>query len=127
VDRSEQVDGGVGIATIRVNRLISAADLYPVGALAIACGVMILTIRAWIVKKIHGWVPIAFTLSTLVGVVGNRGQLLIELRVSPILREFLPGIEFDVVDAKIAQHIQRFQRRHGACCQIDFRQAQLAR
>ena len=64
----------VGIVTVRANRLISVADLYPAGALAIACGVMILTIRAWIVKRIHGWIPAAFTFSTLVGVVGNAVQ-----------------------------------------------------
>lgn len=54
----------VGIATIRMNRLLSAGDLYPVGALAIACGVMILTIRAWIAKEIHGLVLTAFAFST---------------------------------------------------------------
>jgi hypothetical protein len=64
----------VGIATIRVNRLISAADLYAVGALATACGVMILTIRAWIVTEIRGWIPAAFTCSTLVGVIGSVVQ-----------------------------------------------------
>ena len=64
----------VGIAIIRANRAISAADLYPVGALTIACGVMILTIRAWIVKGIHGWIPAAFILSTVVGVVGSAVQ-----------------------------------------------------
>ncbi|HEX9083745.1 MAG TPA: hypothetical protein VF836_03315 [Gemmatimonadaceae bacterium] len=57
-----------------MNRLISGADLYPVGALAIACGVMVLTIRAWIVNRIRGWVPAAFTFSTLVGVVGSVVQ-----------------------------------------------------
>jgi hypothetical protein len=64
----------LGIATVRVNRFVSAADLYPVGALAIACGVMILTIRAWIVRRIRGWVPATFTFSTLVGVVGSVVQ-----------------------------------------------------
>ena len=38
------------------------------------CGVMILTIRAWIVNRIHGWIPAAFIFSTPVGVVGNAVQ-----------------------------------------------------
>jgi hypothetical protein len=63
-----------GIATVRANRLISATDLYPVGALAIACGVMVLSVRAWIVHTVRGWVPVAFLLSTLVGVIGSLLQ-----------------------------------------------------
>jgi hypothetical protein len=61
----------VGIAAIRMNRLMSPVDLYAVGALAIACGVMILTMRAWITTVIQGWVPAAFMSSILVGVLGN--------------------------------------------------------
>jgi hypothetical protein len=61
----------VGIAAVRMNRLISPLDLYAVGALATACGVMILTIRAWIATGIQVWVPAAFIFSILVGVVGN--------------------------------------------------------
>jgi hypothetical protein len=64
----------VGIAAIRVNRFVSTADLYPVGAFAVACGVMILAIRAWIVKEIHGWVPAAFAASMLLGIVGSVVQ-----------------------------------------------------
>jgi hypothetical protein len=61
----------VGIATIRGNRLISAADLYPAGALATACGVIMLSVSAWLVKQIRGWVPVVFILSTLLGVIGT--------------------------------------------------------
>jgi hypothetical protein len=64
----------VGVATVRMDRLMPAGDLYPAGALAIACGAMTLTIRAWIAKEIHGWVPTAFTCSALVGVLGSVVQ-----------------------------------------------------
>jgi hypothetical protein len=36
----------VGLATVRANRAISAVDLYPAGALATACGVILLSARA---------------------------------------------------------------------------------
>jgi len=60
-----------GIATIRANRLVSAADLYSVGALGVACGVTVLSVSEWMVNKLRGWVPAAFMLSTLVGVMGS--------------------------------------------------------
>jgi len=48
-----------------------AADLYPVGALAVACGVVILSLSEWTANKMRGWVPGAFIFSTLVGVIGS--------------------------------------------------------
>jgi hypothetical protein len=63
-----------GIATVRANRAISTVDLYPVGALATACGVIVVSARAWGVRKISGWVPVAFVLSTLVGTIGSVVQ-----------------------------------------------------
>ena len=39
----------VGIATVRANRAIAAVDMYPAGALAIACGVIVVSTRAWVV------------------------------------------------------------------------------
>jgi hypothetical protein len=63
-----------GIATVRANRAISTVDLYPAGALAIACGVIVVSARAWMAHKISGWIPAAFLLSTLVGIVGNVVQ-----------------------------------------------------
>jgi hypothetical protein len=64
----------VGIATIRGNRLVSSADLYSVGALAIGCGVIMLTANAWRVTQIQGWVPAVFILSTLLGIGGTGGR-----------------------------------------------------
>ena len=60
-----------GIATVRANRQISTTDLYPAGALAIAFGVIALSVSAWFVRQIRGWVPMAFILSTLLGIVGT--------------------------------------------------------
>lgn len=60
-----------GIATVRANPAISTVDLYPAGALAIACGVIVVSASAWRVRKIPGWIPAAFLLSTLVGILGN--------------------------------------------------------
>jgi hypothetical protein len=44
----------VGLATVRANRAISTVDLYPAGALATACGVILLSARAWIARRIRG-------------------------------------------------------------------------
>lgn len=81
--RSERVDwwsiaglvlAWAGIATIRANRLISVTDLYPAGALAVSSGVVIFSVRAWLVNQIRGWVPAVFVLSTLLGLVGGTVQ-----------------------------------------------------
>jgi hypothetical protein len=61
----------VGLATVRANWAISTVDLYPAGALAIACGVILLSARAWVAGRIPGWVPMAFLLSTLIGLIGS--------------------------------------------------------
>jgi hypothetical protein len=60
-----------GIVTIRANRLMTAVDLYPAGALAIAFGMIVVSVSAWVVNKISVWVPLMFLLSTLVGVLGS--------------------------------------------------------
>jgi len=61
----------VGIVTIRANRLIGVVDLYPAGALAVASGTIVVSVSAWVVKRIPGWIPLMFLLSTLVGVMGS--------------------------------------------------------
>lgn len=64
----------VGIVTVRANRAFATVDLYPAGALAIACGVIVVSTSAWVVRTIHGWVPAAFVLSTFVGITGGVVQ-----------------------------------------------------
>ena len=61
----------VGIAVVRSTRVISAVDLYPVGALATACGAILLAVTAWVANTLPAWVPVTLLLSTLVGVVGS--------------------------------------------------------
>lgn len=51
--------------------MISTVDLYPAGALATASGVIILSARAWIACGISGWIPVAFLLSTVTGLIGG--------------------------------------------------------
>lgn len=60
-----------GIAVIRMNRYVSTSDLYPVGALAVACGVVLLSVGGWRAAQLRAWVPVAFTLSTAFGLVGT--------------------------------------------------------
>jgi hypothetical protein len=36
-----------------------------------ARGVILVSARAWVARRIPGWVPVAFLLSTLVGLIGN--------------------------------------------------------
>jgi hypothetical protein len=60
-----------GIVAIRANHFISVVDLYPAGALAVALGMIVVSVSAWIVRTLPGWVPVMFLLSLLLGVVGS--------------------------------------------------------
>jgi hypothetical protein len=60
-----------GVATIRANHFISPVDLYSAGALAFACGVIVVSASAWAGHKMPAWVPVMFLLSTLAGLVGG--------------------------------------------------------
>jgi hypothetical protein len=60
-----------GISVVRLDRVLSLGTLYPVAALATAIGVMALSTSLWAGGKIAGWVPLAFALSTVLGVVGT--------------------------------------------------------
>ena len=60
----------VGLAVVRSSRAIPGVDLYPVGALTFAAGVLALSASAWKAKTLTAWVPVAFLVSTLAGVVG---------------------------------------------------------
>jgi hypothetical protein len=70
-----------GIATVRASVFISAVDAYPAGALLTAGGVIVVSASAWVAHKVSGWVPLAFVVSTLLGVVGsvisNAGMLFV--------------------------------------------------
>jgi hypothetical protein len=71
----------VGLVIVRSSRVIPGLDLYPMGALAFVGGLIALCSSAWRVKKLAVWVPMAFVVSTLVGLVGtvadNSGWLFV--------------------------------------------------
>jgi hypothetical protein len=60
-----------GLVVVRSNRAIPGLDLYPLGALAFVGGLIVLCGTAWRVKTLAVWVPMAFIVSTLVGLVGT--------------------------------------------------------
>ena len=70
-----------GLVVVRSSRVVSGLDLYPVGAVAVAGGLIVLCGRAWSVKTLRVWVPTVFVVSTLVGLVGtvagNSARLLV--------------------------------------------------
>ena len=60
-----------GLIVVRSSRAIPGLDLYPVGAMAVAAGLIVLCGSAWRVKALAIWVPTAFVVSILVGLVGT--------------------------------------------------------
>jgi hypothetical protein len=60
-----------GIVIVRSRRAIPGLDLYPVGALAVAGGLIVMSVRAWSVKRLAVWVSLAFVVSAIVGVMGT--------------------------------------------------------
>jgi hypothetical protein len=60
-----------GLMVVRSSRAIPGLDLYPVGAIAFTGGLIVLCGSAWRVKTLAIWVPAAFVVSTLVGLVGT--------------------------------------------------------
>jgi hypothetical protein len=61
----------MGIAVVRMNGHLSMADLYPGGALAITCGLVILSVSGWRAARLRAWVPAAFMLSLFLGVTAT--------------------------------------------------------
>jgi hypothetical protein len=60
----------VGVLVVRSSRVIPGLDLYPMGALALVGGLIVLCACAWRVKALPVWVPTAFVVSTLIGLIG---------------------------------------------------------
>jgi len=63
-----------GLVVVRSSRAIPGLDLYPLGALAFVGGLIVLCGTAWSVKTLALWVPMAFVVSTLVGLVGTVAE-----------------------------------------------------
>ena len=60
-----------GLAAVRSSRSIPGLDVYPAGALAFVVGLIATCGSAWSAKTLAVWVPVAFVVSTLLGLVGT--------------------------------------------------------
>jgi hypothetical protein len=59
----------IGIAVIRT-REIEGINMYAIGALIFAAGLVLFAIGSWFANKLPRWVSIFWTLSTIIGFVG---------------------------------------------------------
>lgn len=93
-----------GLVVVRSSRSVPGLDLYPVGALALVGGLIALCGRAWRMKTLAVWIPAAFVVSTLVGLVGtvsdHSGWLLV-----------LSGVLFGAAFAGLGREVQSAARR----------------
>jgi drug/metabolite transporter (DMT)-like permease len=60
---------GTGII-IGADGYISGVNMYPVGSLILAVGLVLLSIGSWIADRLPHWIPICWTSSTLLGILG---------------------------------------------------------
>lgn len=49
---------------------IGGVNMYPVGSLMLAAGLVLLAVGSWIANRLPRWVSIAWVLSTIVGFIG---------------------------------------------------------
>jgi hypothetical protein len=49
---------------------IGSVNMYPVGSLILAAGLILLAVGSWIANKFPRWIPILWVLSTIVGFIG---------------------------------------------------------
>jgi hypothetical protein len=49
---------------------IGGVNMYPVGSLILAAGLILLAVGSWIANKFPRWIPICWVLSTIVGFIG---------------------------------------------------------
>jgi uncharacterized membrane protein HdeD (DUF308 family) len=92
-----------GLAAVRSSRSIPGLDLYPAGALAFVVGLIAMCGSAWSAKTLAGWVPVAFVVSALLGLVGtvfgNAESLVI-----------LSGVSFGAVFAELGRQVRSAAR-----------------
>jgi len=84
----------VGFGVIRANRAISSIDLYPIGSVAIICGLIALTAASWKARTSSGWLPLMFTASLIFGIVASAVP---EARVLFVVAGATFGIAFGCV------------------------------
>ena len=93
-----------GLVVVRSSRAIPGFDLYPLGALVFVGGLIALCGSAWIAKTLAFWVPAAFVVSTLLGLVGtvadNSGRLFV-----------LSGVLFGAAFAGLGREVWSAARR----------------
>ena len=61
----------IGFGVIRANRAISSIDLYPIGSVAVVCGLIALTTTSWRARSSSAWLPLMFTASLILGIVAS--------------------------------------------------------
>jgi hypothetical protein len=49
---------------------IGGVNMYPVGSLILAAGLILLAVGSWIANKFSRWIPVLWVLSTIVGFIG---------------------------------------------------------
>lgn len=49
---------------------IGGVNMYPVGSLILAAGLILLAVGSWIANKFPRWIPVFWVLSTIVGFIG---------------------------------------------------------
>src|SRR5262245_29084148 len=59
----------VGLFATRAMPAITPVDIYPVTAAAVAVGVVLLAFSEWRSGRMEVWIPLAFTLSLLLGTI----------------------------------------------------------
>jgi len=93
-----------GLVVVRSSRALPGFDLYPVGALIFVSGMIALCGSAWIARTLAVWVPAAFVVSTLLGLVGtvadNSGWLFV-----------LSGVLFGAAFAELGREVWLAARR----------------
>jgi hypothetical protein len=60
---------GVGII-IGPDGVMFGAEMYPVGSLILAIGLILFSVGSWIAHKLPRWVPVFWTGSTVLGILG---------------------------------------------------------
>jgi hypothetical protein len=60
---------GTGII-IGPDGYIAGVNMYPVGSLILAVGLVLLSIGSWIADRLPHWIPVCWTSSTILGIVG---------------------------------------------------------
>jgi hypothetical protein len=59
----------IGVAVIRT-KAIAEVNMYAIGALIFAAGLIAFAIGSWMANKLPRWIPVVWVLSTIIGFVG---------------------------------------------------------